>query len=126
MSGYPEFNAGPAWVPVWLPIQFLDRTKNDTYLVRVENSDGSGIGPGWIDKAWFCDDDGIWYDGAFKPLERGPWKITAFAPWPDLADIVVTHSSACATSHTPAYPAGPCDCGADALIAASKSGGSDA
>lgn len=110
MTDHPEFVSPPAWAPTWLPMQFLDRTKDNTYLVRVENVGGSGVGPGWIDKGYF---DGLtWVDDSSRPIERGPWKITAFAPWPDLSDIVVGHASDCATSGTPAFPAGPCDCGA--------------
>lgn len=109
-----EFQSPPSWTPTWLPMQFFDRTKDDTYLVRVENVRGDGIGPGWIEKGYFADDEQSWFDDGGREIERGPWKITAFAPWPDLKDIVVGHASDCATSCTPAYPAGPCDCGADA------------
>lgn len=121
---YPEFEMPPAWTPAWLPIQFLDRTKDDTYLVRVEDSAGRA----YIDKAYFADDEGVWYEGnslrdpyigiAFGRTERGPWKVTAFAKWPEAKDIVVGHASNCATSCTPAYPAGPCDCGAEAVSVA--------
>lgn len=109
-----EFVSPPPWTPVWLPMQFLNRKTDNTYLVRVENDGGAGIGKGWIDKGYFADDAQHWTDDSGKPIEQGPWKITAFAPWPDLKDISVSHASDCATSSTPAYPAGPCDCGADA------------
>lgn len=78
----------------WHPIAELDRTKDDTYMVRVENVGGTSIGPGWIDKGYYADDEGIWYEGnanedpyigiTFGRIERGPWKITAFAKWPEI------------------------------------------
>lgn len=93
-------------------------------MVRVED----GKGRAYIDKAYFADDEGVWYEGNLPrdpyvgiinaPTERGPWKVTAFAKWPEAQDIVVGHASDCATSGTPAYPAGPCDCGAEAVSVA--------
>lgn len=77
----------------WRPISELDRSKDNTYLVRVENVGGSGVGKGWIEKAYYADDEGVWYEGnahedpytgiTFGRVERGPWKITAFANWPE-------------------------------------------
>ena len=101
------------WTPTWLPISFLERKKDDTYMVRVENVRGDGIGDGWIDKGYFADDSQKWTDDAGNLIERGPWKITAFAPWPDLKDIVVNHASNCAVNNEPALPSGPCNCGAE-------------
>jgi hypothetical protein len=40
----------------WSPIRCLDLKKDDTYLVRVEDSDGRS----WIDKAYYADDDRVW------------------------------------------------------------------
>ena len=78
-------------VSQWLPIAELDRKKDDTYLVRVEN----GKGAGWIDKGYYADDEGVWYEGnanvdpyiglTFAKIERGPWKVTAFAAWPEFS-----------------------------------------
>jgi hypothetical protein len=124
-QNYPEYeDPTPAWTPRWLPVQFLDRTKDDTYLVRVEN----GAGRSYIDKAYFADDEGVWYEGnasrnefngiQFDKTERGPWRVTAFAPWPLATEIRVDHASNCATSCTPAFPAGACDCGAYSAVAA--------
>lgn len=62
------------------PIVELDRTTDNTYLVRVQKDDGSG----WYDKGYYADDENLWTDDAGKPIERGPWKITAFALWPSL------------------------------------------
>ena len=99
------------WAPQWLPIDLLDRSTDNTYLVRIENVGGYGIGPGWIDKGYF---DGCqWVDEANNGLERGPWKITAFASWPELSDIEVSHASSCAVHNEPAMSNGPCDCGAE-------------
>lgn len=119
MMGYPESEMPPAWTPVWLPIQFLDRTKDDTYMVRVEDDKGRA----YIDKAYYADDEGVWYESnsprdpyvglVNERIERFSWRVTAFAKWPQASDIVVGHASDCATSRTPAYPAGPCDCGAE-------------
>lgn len=64
------------------PIAELDRSTDDTYLVRVENGEGRG----WHDKGYYADDEDRWTDDAGKPIERGPWKITAFALWPDLKE----------------------------------------
>ena len=52
------------WTPTWLPISFLERKKDDTYMVRVENVRGDGIGDGWIDKGYFADDSQKWTDDA--------------------------------------------------------------
>lgn len=96
------------WVPEWLPISFLDRETDNTYLVRVE-----GDGVGWIDKGYFADDEQLWTDDAGRKIERGLWKITAFCHWPELKDIEVSHASSCAVHNEPALPNGPCDCGAE-------------
>lgn len=80
----------------WQPISELDRTTDNTYLVRVENKDAheKGLKSGWIDKAYYADDEGVWYDGnartdeyvgiSFSKIERGPWIVTAFAKWPSV------------------------------------------
>jgi hypothetical protein len=73
-------------VSEWRPIAELDRTKDDTYLVRVESASG-GPHPGWVDKGYYADDTRTWLDDAGKPLERGPWKITHFAAWPEFRQI---------------------------------------
>lgn len=109
------------WTPNFLPISFLDRTTDDTYLVRVED----GSGRAYIDKAYFADDEGVWYEGnaskneyhgiTFDKTERGPWKVTAFAPWPKADEIEVLHASDCAVGNGPALPVGPCDCGASLI-----------
>lgn len=101
------------WTPQWLPVALLDRSKDDTYLVRVESA--LGTGQGWIDKGYYADDEDKWYESNANgsiPLERGPWKVTAFAPWPDIGDIEVSHTSDCAVHNEPAMPNGPCNCGA--------------
>lgn len=103
-----------AWTPVWLPISMLDRTKDNTYLVRVEDFSGRS-GNGWIDKGYYADDENKWYESNANgsvELERHSWKVTAFAPWPDLADVEVLHTSDCALHNEPAMPNGPCSCGA--------------
>lgn len=64
------------------PIAELDRTTDNTYLVRVEGSSRGG----WYDKGYYADDADLWTDDAGKPIERGQWRITAFAPWPELKD----------------------------------------
>jgi hypothetical protein len=80
----------PNWIVLpWRPIGELDRTKDNTYLVRVED----GTGRGYIDKAYYADDEATWYEGnasedqyiglRFGKTERGPWKVIAFAPWPN-------------------------------------------
>lgn len=66
-------------VSQWHPIAELNRSKDDTYLVRVENISGGGF----IDKGYYADDKMVWRDDAGKSIERGPWKITAFAAWPE-------------------------------------------
>jgi hypothetical protein len=96
------------WAPVWSPIRCLDLTKDDTYLVRVEDASGRGF----IDKGYYADDDKFWASDDGKRIEIGPWKITAFAPWPRVEEIIVNHASDCATGNGPALPDGPCDCGA--------------
>jgi hypothetical protein len=85
----PENQPNQFGVPTMRPISELDRTTDNTYLVLVESEDGKG----WFDKAYYADDEGVWYDGnanvdpyvgvTFGKVERGPWRITAFAPWPE-------------------------------------------
>lgn len=60
------------------PIAELDRTTDNTYMVRVEDMTGKG----WFDKGYFADDEQRWTDDAGRPIERGPWKIVAFGDWP--------------------------------------------
>lgn len=60
----------------------LDRSTDNTYLVRVQRENGSGF----YDKGYYADDADKWMDDANLPIERGPWKITAFAPWPELKE----------------------------------------
>lgn len=67
----------------WHPIADLDRTTDNTYMVRVENIGRTGIGPGWIDKAYYANDEDKWFDDGHELIERGPWKITDFAKWPE-------------------------------------------
>lgn len=68
----------------WRPVSELPRAADSTYLVCVENVGGTGIGPGWVDKAWIDPEQGVWFDGAQNRLEVGPWKVTKFKPWPEL------------------------------------------
>lgn len=73
----------PNWVvSQWRPIADLNRATDNTYLVRVENVGGTGVGPGWIDKGYF--DGERWTSDDNILIERGPWKITAFAEWPKI------------------------------------------
>lgn len=127
--GFTEYENRPAWTPVWLPIAFLNRKTDNTYLVRVEAVPNSNaIGKGWIEKGYFADDEQVWLNESNRPIERdGVWQITAFAQWPELDDIVVGHASDCSTSGTPAFPAGPCNCGADlgSSFAAPKTAGGE-
>jgi len=98
------------------PIAMLDRTKDNTYLVLVESADGHS----YIDKAYFADDEQKWFEGALPrdpyiglvnvEIERGPWKVTAFALWPTPEQAIVHHYSDCPTGDGPAYPVGKCDC----------------
>lgn len=107
------------WTPVWSPIRCLDLSKDDTYLVRVEDA----IGRGFIDKGYYADDEKFWSDDSGKRIENGPWKVTAFARWPRVEEITVGHASDCATGNGPALQEGSCDCGADRRAAAIWSAG---
>lgn len=69
----------------WRDISELPRDTDNTYLVCVENVGGTGLGPGWVDKGYIDPNDSIgWVDTNDQPLERGPWKVTKFMPWPGL------------------------------------------
>lgn len=63
----------------WLPVSELNRKTDNTYLVLMRKP---GDEPGYIDKAWFNNEDQTWYNDANKPVENRFFKVVAFAPWP--------------------------------------------
>ena len=69
------------------PIEELDRTVDNTYLVRVSDEHGRG----WYDKGYFADDEQRWTDDGGRPVERGEWKIVAFSPWPEWGEPKAAH-----------------------------------
>lgn len=69
----------------WRDISELPRDTDNTYLVCVENVGGTGTGPGWVEKGFIDPGDARgWFDDKLQPIERGPWKVTKFMPWPAL------------------------------------------
>jgi hypothetical protein len=68
----------------WHPIEKLDRSRDNTYLVRVRNIDLVSPHRGWVDKGYYANDEHTWYDDAGKKIERSTWRIAEFAEWPAL------------------------------------------
>lgn len=57
-------------------------------------------------RALGCDDSEAAFDAKLK-------KVAALPPTAGAKDRKVQHASDCAVNNGPAYPAGPCDCGAE-------------